>query len=196
MAQLYTSGPCHIFLNGLLVNTPQYLGTSEFSPHVELVPMYEDVFNAIGGRVPFDKAYQGEVGIINFRLNRFNYLMYQALAARPRSPLAVGTGPALGVNAAGDVGSLVLTEGLALGLVLQFQFGAQGQSPKPAMVTGAMPAGYYFPAAVPIGPDKHDPLGTLPEVIDITFFALRAFNPITQTFGLYSQTLPPNLIVN
>src|SRR5215469_12261507 len=101
MAQLYTTGPAHIYTGPL--TAPLYLGTCEESPDIDLMAVEKEVVNSIGGvGIPFDKAYQGEMGLITAVLNRYNESTYQAMAARPRT----FQGGIPGTNTAGDVGSL------------------------------------------------------------------------------------------
>lgn len=190
MAQLYTTGPAHIYVGPL--TSPIYLGTCEESPDLELVAVEKDVFNTLGGvGIPFDKAYQGEIGLITAQLNRFNAPVYQTIANRPRTFQAT-TLP--GTNTAGDVGSLMLQEGLAYACWLLFTFGANGPAPKPAMIAGGMVPGYRFFATYLLGPNRLRNLGTVPKKLILTLGALRVFNPALQTFSLYDNNvagLPP-----
>jgi len=186
MAQLYTTGPAHIYLafptGSGTQNSPVYFGTCEDAPQVQIIPKFEDVYNSIGGTVPFDKSYQGEVALIDLDMNRYNESVYGILAARPR----VGT---RGVNIAGDVGTLMGTEGYTIGVYLKFDFGAAGAAPKAAYTANGMPPGYRFPGGIPIGPDRLQNLGTRPRKTNVVFFAIRIWNPATQAFGLYDFNL-------
>lgn len=188
MAQLWVTGPAHIYFafpNGSGgQNTPVYFGTCEDAPYIEIIPHYEDVRNSIGGTVPFDKSYQGELALIDLDLNRYNEGVYATLAARPRA--GAGGGPR-GTNVAGDVGTLMLTEGFCTGVYVKFDYGAAGAAPKQAFIGGGMPFGYHFPFCVPAGPDKLKGLGTTPRKTNVMLFALRGFNPATQTFTLYDN---------
>jgi hypothetical protein len=161
---------------------------------VEILPTYADAFNALGGvGVPFEKVYQGEVAVVSANVNRWNAATYLALANRPRSPYSGGAANPPGTNMGGDVGSMILTEGLNLGLTLQFQFGSKGSAPKPALIAQGLPDGYFFPAAIPVH-DVLEPLGTMPEVLNITFACIRAYDPLTQTFVLYTQKINPGTL--
>lgn len=190
MAQLYTTGPCHFYVGPLAA--PVYLGTAEESPDLQLFPTYKEVQNSIGGvGIPFDRAYQGEFAVCVANLNRFNAPVYQAMANRPGTFLK---NTALGTNTIGDIGSLMLTEGLAYAVWLLFSFGAFGPAPKPVMVSNGMLPGYRFFAGMLLGPDKLAPLGTLPKKLGLSFGFLRVFNPAQGTFSLYDNNvagLPP-----
>lgn len=190
MAQLMTSGPAHFYVGPL--TAPAYLGTCEESPDIDIVAVERDVYNSLGGvGIPFDKAYQGEIGLITAPLNRYNEAVYQAMANRPRTFQAT-TPP--GLNTAGDVGSLILTEGLAFTTWVLFTFGASGYAPKPAMIAGGLPPGYRFFQTFLLGPNRLRNMGTTPKKLILTIGALRAFNPALQTFALYDNLvagLPP-----
>jgi hypothetical protein len=153
---------------------------------VDIIPVYKEVRNDIGGEVAFDMSYQGEHAIISVDLNRWNEPVYSMVAARP----GLGYSAAgRGTNVLGDVGTLVLTEGLGLTVWLLFQFGTSGGAPKIAMNSGGMPPGYRFLATVPFGPDRLSPLGTRPRKVNLTFAAIRAWNPASQTFTLYDHVV-------
>ena len=190
MAQLYTTGPAHFYTGP--ITAPAYLGTCEESPEIDLIAIERDVQNSLGGvGVPFDKAYQGEMGMITCVLNRYNEAVYQTLATRPRT----FQGGTPGTNTAGDIGSLMLQEGLAFSTWILFTFGANGYAPKPAMngPNGIVP-GYRFFATMLLGPNRQRNMGTTPKKLVLTIGALRVFNPALQTFSLYDWNvagLPP-----
>src|SRR5690348_16792822 len=129
MAQLYTTGPAHIFVGGGFLspgsmgtgggNTPPqtssntpvilYLVTCEEAPEIVIEPKYSGTKNDLGGsEIPFDMQYEGEQGLISLDLNRYNEPVYAALASRPRF------GGVRGLNGGADVGTLMQTEGLSL----------------------------------------------------------------------------------
>lgn len=182
MAQLYCTGPAHVFVgfsNQTGVGTPLYLGTAEDAPEIELGPEFEPVMNDISGKKkPLDMQYQGEDALISVDLNRYNEATYALLAQRINSGAPRGTDNAL------DIGSLAATEGLQLCCAILFPFAA-----KPAMGAGGMPPGYYFPAVVPIGPEKLT-MGTKPKKVNVLLYAWPLYNFATGTFTLYTNTLP------
>ena len=183
MATLYTAGPTHVYV-GLQNCSPGqalYLGTCEEAPVIEVTPEYRPVRNDIGGETPFDLSFQGESAVTQGDFNRLNRSAYNGLAARPRS-LQAGSTP--GLNAPGDVGSLVLTEGDGISLFLLFAFGANGASPKPAYIANGLPPGYRFPVSVLFGPDRIT-TGTRPQKYSLLFRSIRLWSPLTQSFLLY-----------
>lgn len=193
MAQLYSTGPAHVFVGpgtgvspGISTIPALYLGTCEVSPQIEIAPHFEAVHNDLGGVVPFDEIYEGEEAFIDLDLNRFNEVTYATIAARPSGFTA---GPARGANTAADVGTLMLTEGKNLILWVVFPFFA-----KAVMRAGGMPAGYRFPACTLKGPDRLSPVGTRARKIHLLFHALRTWSPTTGAFLLYDHSvsgLPP-----
>jgi hypothetical protein len=187
MAQLFSTGPAHVYISDISgLASPSnalYLGTAEEAPVIEIIPKYEGVLNDIGGHTPFDVSYQGEMAQTGILLTRWNELTYDFLSSRP-VPGAIH-----GLNGPLDVGSLILTEGLQLGLWVVFSF-----SLKTAMAAGGMPFGYFFPATIPVGPDKFEKLGTKPRKINLLFWHLRLWDVATGNFLLYTHNvlgLPP-----
>ena len=107
-------------------------------------------------------------------LERYNESAYAVMAGRPQSRLGTST---RGTNVPGDIGSLMIQEGMAFQLWLSFPYSA-----KAAMA--GMPAGYHFVAAVLAGPDSLDELGTKPRRVRLIFDCLRKFDPsVTNTYG-------------
>lgn len=192
MAQIYTTGPAHIYTGPIAA--PAYLGTCEESPEIDLIAMEKEVINSLGGvGIPFDSAYQGEIAIITAVLNRYNEAVYQGMANRPAG---FSRPPTPGINTAGDIGSLYLTEGLAFTTWILFTFGANGYAPQPAMnaAPNGIPPGYRFWATRLLGPNRIRSMGTTPKKLVLTIGALRVFNPAAQTFTLYDWNvagLPP-----
>lgn len=182
MAQLYSTGPAHLFVGAITTGgvTPFYLGTAEVKPQIEIVPQFEPVHNDLGGAVPFDKSYEGEEAFIGADLNRYNEAVYAGLAARPNSLVP---GAIRGLNTALDVGTLMLTEGKNIVVWVVFPFFV-----KAAMRAGGMPAGYRFPGCTVVGPDKLE-TGTRARKVHLLFHALRQWSPVTGAFLLYDHNV-------
>lgn len=195
MAQPYVTGPALLYVGvtssspGGTSNKAVFLGTAEQSPVIEIRPDYEPVFNDLrGSKKPFDLAFEGEEAFTFADLTRWNESVYAALAARPRAVSALGAGgavagglglaPTRGVNIAGDIGTLQLTENQSFTLWVVFPYAS-----KPAMAS--MPAGYRFPFTVFEGPDLLKPLGTRPRKIHVVFHHMAGFNPATGAFFTY-----------
>jgi hypothetical protein len=161
-----------------------YLGTCEKAPRIVERPAWKPAYNDVGGQeIPLDISYQGVEAFTFARLTRWNESVLFALQARPTSR------GLRGINLAGDIGSLILTEGLAMELRIFFPYVA-----KPAYALGGMPAGYRFPATILEGPDELDELGTAPRIVSLIFHHYRTFNPLTGAFGTYDHAvgiLPP-----
>lgn len=194
MAQLYCTGPAHVFIATSIYSQggPQstgilYLGTCEDAPDIQLGPEYEPVRNDISGKKkPFDMQYQGEDALISLDLNRYNEAVYAIIANRPLR--AGGRGVDTGI----DIGALIATEGGQINVYVQFPFNPA----KAAMMNaanGPMPPGYRFPFCVPIGPEKLS-MGTKPKKVHLLMYAWQAWFPQTQSFLLYDfnmSGLPP-----
>jgi hypothetical protein len=161
-----------------------YLGTCEKAPRIIERPAWQPLFSDQGGtRVPFDIAYQGTEAFTFARMTRWNENVLSAIQSRP-DPRGFR-----GINLGGDIGTLMLSEGLAYEVRIYFPYATK------AIYTAAgMPPGYRFPASFLEGPDELDDLGTSPRIINLTFHHLRTFNPTTGIFGTYDHSvgdLPP-----
>lgn len=176
-SQLYCSGPGHIFI-GFPGRTPVYLGTCRETPRLQILRKYREVQNDISGDVPLDLSYMGQLAHLNFDLTRWDEAVYSGIAAFPHSP------GARGVDLLGDMGTLMITEGQALGVWVQFPY-----STKPAMTPGPMPAGYRFPFCFPVGPDDLAELGTRPRRLNLQFLAIRGYNPADGSQFLYDHDM-------
>lgn len=182
MANLYVTGPAHIFVQLPGIAGPQaysYLGTAERYPKISIRPANEPVFNDIGGKVPFDMAHMGEEAFVSADISRWNEPVYAALAARPRP----GSGTR-GVNVAGDIGTLYVTEGFAYSLAVLFPYAA-----KLVYAAAGMPAGYRFLSSYLVGPDELEPLGTTPRKIRLMWHCLRTYDPSTGSLFLYDHDM-------
>lgn len=197
MAQLFSTGPVAIYVGltagtpyipghsagGITVGTPVFLGHSEKTPNISVRPQVSDAWSDIGGqRVAFDKFYDSQDALVSVDLTRFNYPVYQAIADR-----AAAGGPRLatfspGVNLPGEIGSLMMTEGLTVTLWLRWPYSA-----KPAYA--AMPGGLRFPATFLQGPDDITS-GTVPHKIRCVWYCMRQFNiGSANSYGAGSFTL-------
>ena len=185
MATPYITGPAHIYVLLPHTSTFAYLGTAERYPKISIRPAGEPVFNDIGGKVPFDMAYMGEEAFVSADISRWNEATYAAMASRPSH----SAGPVRGFNGPLDVGTLYIAEGLAYQLVVQFPYGLGQPFAKGAYTANDMPGGYHFYASYLVGPDELEPLGTTPRKIRLIWHCLRVYNPATQSFLLYDNTL-------
>lgn len=184
MAIPYVTGPVHIYVgtggapprNPASPGTPVYLGSAEVAPRIRLNPQWVPVNNdAAGARLPYDVIWSGEDGTISGALTVWNWAVYAACRRRPNN---AGT---IGFNAVGDVGTLMVTEGMAYPLWLHFPYFTK--------FSGAgMPAGRRFLACWLLGPDEEEP-GTGVNRVHFTFQAHRWYDPSTGTFTLYDENM-------
>lgn len=180
MAQVYCTGPALFYVQFPGESTPKFLGTAEREPSIDIRPAFSPVLNDLGGqRVPFDMIYDGEEAFVSGLINRFNESVYAQLAARP-AHLAGRRGN----NISGEIGTLMVQEGKAVTLWVQFPYVA-----KAAMLGGLMPAGYRFRAAYLEGPDALRPLGTTARKIGMMFHAIRIFSAVDGSFALYDHDM-------
>lgn len=192
MAQAHVTGPVHIYVgvggspprNPLVPGTPVYLGTCETAPRPRFNPQWAPVNNDIGGvRLPFDMIYSGEDATISGALTVWNWPVYAACRRRPNNTGTIGFG------AAGDIGTLMVTEGMAYPLWLHYPYFSKFSGV-------GMPAGRRFLACWLLGPDEEEP-GTGVNKIHFTFQAFRAYDGSTGAFTLFDEnmsgipTIPP-----
>ncbi len=159
-AQPWVTGPGHIFIANNVGGVPQYLGTAEVSPRIEIRPANTLYFNSIfSTRIPMDWSDQGEEAFTSVDLNRWDETVYRQITSRPRFTGTRGT------YAVGDFGTLVAFENYAYQVWIQFP-----NSAKAAMTN--MPAGYHFILSRLIGPDMIDPINTDPSKRRLVFHHL------------------------
>lgn len=181
MSQAFSTGPMHVFCGVGSNYSPIYFGTSKNGCPVELLPEWDAVFNDLSGtKHPYDKIYEGTVGMVRGDFTRYKEGVY--LTMQNRTAMALGGGSVAGIDAAGAIGTLMVTEGAAFPLWIQFPYAS-----KIAMqngVNGALPNGYHFFAAELEGPDVRKG-GTGENAISLVWWCGRVFNPVTGAFSCY-----------
>jgi hypothetical protein len=181
MGQLYASGPVDMWCGVGAGRSPLFLGHGEKAPRIQVYRHYKQIFSDPGGEVPFEKGYSGEWGIVSVVLDRYNESTLRII--QDVATVNTGTPPSRGFSLPGEVGSLMLTEGLTYTLFLRFPFAAKPAYSNPA--SGAMPAGYRFVAAHLGSPDDLFDLGP-PNArkVGLIFECMRAFDPtVTNAYG-------------
>lgn len=169
------------------LGTPFFVGHGERAPKEMVRPAWSPVFCDLGGdKIEFDSLFEGEEAFVTVTFTRWNHLVLRACQTRPNGgPTAAGFLGTNGTNAFGDVGSMMMTEGLAYALILQYPYAA-----KPAMLANALPAGRTYSQAWVVGPDEIPEQGTVARKIVTVWRGLRAYNPLTGSFTLYTDSVP------
>jgi hypothetical protein len=189
MARQYVTGPAHLFV-GLGTKGGVYLGTAEKFPRISIRRQFHPTYTDQGGLIPHDMAYMGEEAFVAADISRWNESVYAQLAALPRPNSSVGLSspvqaPVRGTNVGGDIGTLLVGEGMALSLYVQFPYAALK-----AAIYPDMPPGYRFAAAYLVGPDELEPLGTTPRKERLLWHCLRTYNAKSPTlYTLYDFNL-------
>lgn len=166
-SQPWVTGPAHIFCGVGVGYAPRYLGTAEKSVRGQRNLEYEPVFNDIGGtRIPIDTSFQGEQWFISADVSRWDMASYNLLATVPRPS---GT---LGQNAGGDLGTLMIQEGCAYPLWIQFPYGGGAK-----VAYAGLEAGRRFFASYLLGPEVLEPMGTQPHKRRLVWHCLRLLAP-------------------
>lgn len=169
------------YYSGATFGPPEPFGTCERAPRPRIIRQWEDIFNDLGGtKIPFDRMYQGQIGMVGGTMTRWRERVATALAATP-SQQGLGTTP--GTDVLGDVGAIMGLEGFTYQVWVEYIYGTSLVN-KAAMVLGQMPDGFHFFASIYEGPDDHS-VGTGPKKLDFTFYGLRRYMTQTGDFDLY-----------
>lgn len=182
-AQPYVTGAVHFFLGrtdtdqtpnavgGSKKFGPDYIGTCEFSPRIQVDKVWVPLFNDLGGPiVPFDVSYAGKQAFIAADLTRWNDEVIQRFESAPKF------GEQKLSDEISDMGTLVNTEGYNITVWVVFPY-----QRFPAYST--MLAGYRFPAVVGLQTD-HNRLGTQPRRVHLNLHAIRLFSAAKKQFLL------------
>ncbi len=186
---IYCTGPIHAWVrftppigtggtSSVLPSGPIiHLGTCEQHPTDDDSNEYEPVMNDIGGpKVPFDKQYQGSTEIIVMDLNKLSYAIMQRITSPPYFDGSVGYTNRLAR------GSLMLQQGLAFELWLQYSFyGTANAVPD-------LPPGTYYPAVTTIA-SQTPKQGTKAKLRRVILEAANWYNRSDGSFLLKSQDL-------
>lgn len=179
MATPFASGPVDVWAGVGAGGAPLFLGHGERGPRIRIRRNYRDVFSDPGGdAVPFDRANQGEMAVVSISLTRWNERTYRVMAAATTT----GAGGNLGNRGQqdpGELGSLMIAEGLAYELWLRFPFTA-----KTVYAAAGQPAGYHFWRAMLDQEDDLDDLGPKARRLGLVWTCLRSFDVgVSNAFG-------------
>lgn len=177
MAKLWTSGPVLVFTGTSLSKQPEYLGTGEEAPDVEISRSFEEVKNDLAGTVlPMDRVYEGQEGMTSVVLNRYNErVLLHCQSIRPG--LADNASP--GIDEVDNIGTMIGQEGWTYPLWLLFPYATL----KPSMAD--MKPGYRFWSSFLIGPDQIK-AGTRAKRVHLMFKHQRAFTAASSPVGTVS----------
>jgi hypothetical protein len=168
MAQIFTSGPCPIYVGGGASATPLFLGHAEKFPRIALRPRFSDVFCDLSGQsVAYDVSYDGEDATVTADIVRWNEAAYTIIADRAKTNTAAATNR--GTNGFGEIGTMMMTEGVGYPLYLIFPFTA-----KPAYAS--QPRGYRFWCSFLQGPDDFE-LGSTARKLRLSWRCIRQIRP-------------------
>ncbi len=189
MAQLYSTGPCALFVGLGTGYAPVFLGHGNRAPDISVQPRYKGVQCDLGGEVDFDTLMVGESGRVSVTLVRYNEAIAAACEAKATAGITAAGGPAgvRGFSGFGEIGTLMLTEGASYPLWILFPFA--GKIP----VYATMPAGYRFISTF-LQSDDVQTGTTQPKMMRFTWTCLRSFSVPSANFLLFDHNmagLPP-----
>jgi hypothetical protein len=188
MAQPWVTGVAHIFvrppnlslLQGFNNQAIGYLGTAKKWPQIALARYYHPVWNDLGGsKIPIDELWQGEDALVGAEVNRWNELVYEAIATIP-----LGGAGVTGSNGPAEMGTAMVFEGFTFDVWVAFPYSPALGWPTAKAAYLGMPPGYHFPACVNLGPDRLQPIGVGEErSTHLLFKAKRIYNPAAFSSG-------------
>ncbi len=172
MPQPYVAGPCHFFPFIGAGRTPTYFGTTENTPDLEVRPAHTPYFNSLNGtKVPMDWCDQGAEHYLVGDFNRFSWTQYLVMASRPNA------GGVFGIQAEGDMGTMVIFERLSYSLAIQFPYAAKAAMGSASAPGGPMPPGFLYLNARLVGPDRITPNNMEPLKIRMVWHILPTVVP-------------------
>lgn len=147
MAKMYSTGPALLY--AAFTGSPFFLGTCESAPDIELTGEFEPIFNDLAGsRLPMDRIWEGEEGLLNLIITRWNEVISRGLFTTLGGPIGLLT--AAGSSLLGAIGTIMGQEGETCQMWVAFPFAAKA-------AYSDMPAGYHFHSCMAIGPKKITP---------------------------------------
>jgi hypothetical protein len=173
MASFFTTGPALIYIG--LKTGYFFLGTGREPPHFRIRRGWIPIFNDLQGPViPSDVMYAAQEALTIVDMNRYDPVVMATIRSMPNVTGSAGT------NVFGDIGTLMITEGAAFTLVLNYPYAAL----KPAMRAAGLVNNVIFPGTWLEGPDDEDQ-GTTDKKINLIFHSL----PVNGRLA-YSAALP------
>ena len=170
--QPWVEGPNFISV-GIAGGALQFFGTAAHCPRPRIQRAFKPLMNDVmAHQLPFDKSFQGQKAIISMSMSRWNYAMYLQMAQTTQ-----GGDP--GSLNFGSLGTLMLFEGFAMNIGIQFPYNA-------IAAFSAMPKGYIFYGCTMESDDLMEEGGTEGQILNLTFEATSAYNPATGGNALYS----------
>ena len=177
MATPFVPGAAPIWLGGAGLDT-FFLGWSERGVSLDLTPNWRPYYCDLGGDEPMDFSYQGQGATISFTLVRWNPTALAVI----EDYVGSFTGTAPGVDVAGEIGTLMDYENLALSLWVGFPYAAR-------VAYSNNMLGYHFFRVIPVRESLPE-RGSRPAKVNMTLRAVRSLlmTPVTQN-GLVAGAL-------
>lgn len=173
--QPWVAGPSGIYC--AVANKPLLLGVCEESPEVNFQRQWEPLYNALGGRTPSDRSYQGTDALVRVSLTRWSEFVYSRIACVHNPAAGVR-----GIEEFGSLGTLMATEGAAFALTVRLPYASVKKS------YAGMPPAYRFVAAS-LDSDSLGPLSTKPRKLSLVFHCQRVFDGRTLAWKLYDHSI-------
>ena len=128
MTQPYCSGPVNVSFGA------DAIGYGERGPRIRWINHFHPIMgDQAGPSVPLDVLFASQEAFVTVRLSSYDYDKVQSMRHHPTE--------VFGEIAVGDIGTLMITEGKAKSLTLEFPYGGR--------MGGGMIGGIIFSAAMP-----------------------------------------------
>lgn len=153
----------------------QYFGTASHCPRPRIMRAFKPLMNDVTAhQLPFDKSNQGQKAVLTMSMSRWDYSLYGRMAQ-------VTQGGDPGQLNFGSLGTLMLFEGFAMNIGIQFPYQA-------VSAFSNMPRGYVFYGCTMESDDLMEEGGTEGQILSLTFEATSVYNPATGGNTLYSTS--------
>jgi hypothetical protein len=123
-------------------NPIYYVGTGRMGPTVALRPHYRPVINDLTGEEPLDDVFASRGAVTTVDFTRFDETVLRRIESFPNR----GTSQP-GVTLPGDIGAMMIAEGLAYPLYLWYSRGGAGPGANAPMIANGMPVGRRYIAS-------------------------------------------------
>lgn len=185
-AGVKVSGPTAWYVGTGSAGALQFLGYCEGEANIALEGEFEDVFADFGGgRVPIDSTYQGEQAYISGTFSYYDEAVMELLLKRT-AHVAHTNSP--GTVPHGTIGTLMISEGAAVQLVITSPYASKTVMTSQGLVPGYNFSAAWIPSSVSVG------LSTSVKKPRVSFRAIPRWttsgSPLVYGGVLYTHTIP------
>jgi len=199
-AWVYATGPVHMYCRistrgpnpqqpaGDGSGTISYVGTSEDAPEFDRSKKFGEVHTAQGGNlVPYDMGYGGQIITVGMDLKRHSDTILRLLEDAPnfgRIAKNQDGGPD-GLELVGDIGALIVSQGLGIEFWMLNTFWKYAQ--RNLFAYPDLRPGYYFRSGIPLRLFRGDDGKVEASKARLDLLMLRVYDPVSMSFYQYDS---------